>query len=249
MRLSYFDNEKSGPVLLFIHGTASSNEVWEDQYKLLNDSNCRVIGVDLRGHGSSLNPGGVCTIDDHVNDLVETINNIGIKSPITIIGHSFGAVLAVRFAEIFPDSVYKLLLVSLPPRVPRILCLYYKWFLGKPIKFLKQRMKFLLRFNSRLLKRYKTAIGTDLNIVRQIWRESLYWDFLKSKPAINCPVHFSVGRFDYVSLKSMVKKVHRQLPNSSYKEFNWASHTCMDDQPNEFNRWILSSLALPSYSH
>ena len=105
MQLSYFDNMKSGPTILFIHGTASAQEVWEEQYKCLTSSCYRVIGIDLRGHGKSYNPGGICTIDDHINDLKETLENIKITEPIAIVGHSFGAVLAVKFAERYPELI------------------------------------------------------------------------------------------------------------------------------------------------
>lgn len=243
MLLAYFDNKRTGPIVLFIHGTASANEMWERQYKLLSKSHYRVIGIDLRGHGKSKDPGGTCTIDDHLHDLKETIDFIEVKEPMIIIGHSFGAVLAVKFAEKYPELISRLLLVSLPARVPKILQQYYKWLLGKPIEFLKKKIKFILKLPFK--KRFKLAISTDLNIIRQIWRDSLNWDFLKSVPKVNCPVYLSVGRFDYVALNSMVKKLHKELPNSSYKVFNWSSHTCMEDQPHEFNKWILTVLALP----
>lgn len=243
MLLSYFDNKKAGQVALFIHGTASENGIWEKQYKLLNKSNFRVIGIDLRGHGKSVNPGGTCTMNDHVNDLKETLDYIGINEPIVIIGHSFGAVLGVKFAEMYSELVDKLLLVSLPPRVSRILLLYYKWFLGKPIKFMKKKLSIFSKIP--VLKRYKFAMNADLSIIRQIWRDSLYWDFLTNRPKVQCPVYFSVGRFDHIALNSLIKKLHKELPNSSFKVFNFAAHNCMDDQPGEFNRWILSALAIP----
>lgn len=243
MLLSYFDNKKNGPAVLFIHGTASANDIWEKQYKVLNKSNYHVIGVDLRGHGKSKDPGGICTTEDHTEDLKETLEYINIKEPIIIVGHSFGAVLAVKFAEKYPSLVAKLLLVSLPAKVPKILLRYYQWFLGKPIELLKKKINLILKLP--LKKKYKLAMSADFNVVRQIWHESLNWDFLKCVPKVSCPVYLSVGRFDYIALKSMVKKLHKELPNSSYKVFNWASHTCMEDNPREFNKWVLTALALP----
>ncbi len=243
MILSYIDNKKNGPIILFIHGTASANDVWEKQYALLNKSDFRIIGIDLRGHGKSINPGGESSLEEHMSDLKETLDQMDIKSPITIIGHSFGAVLAARFAEQYPEKVCRLLLISLPARMPKILLKYYNWLLGKPFEYLKKKIKFILKLP--IKKRYKLAISTDLSIVRDICKASTKWDFISQVPRIKCPVYLSVGRFDYVALKSMVRKLHNELPNSSYKVFNWASHNCMDDMPREFNQWILSALALP----
>ena len=242
MLLSYFDNKKKGPVVLFIHGTASANDLWENQYKLLDKWNFRLIGVDLRGHGKTKNPGGICTLKDHLSDLKETLNYINLKEPVTIIGHSFGAILAAKYAEKHPDEVNKLLLVSLPARVPRLLCLYYKWLLGRPIRFLRKRINFIMKLP--ILKRYKFAICSDINILRQIWKDSLYWDLLLKLPKVNCPVHFSVGKFDYIALKSVVEKLHRLIPNSTLKVFERAAHSCMEEQPKEFNSWVITTLGV-----
>ena len=247
MILSFYDNKKNGSIILFIHGTASANDIWEKQYKLLNKSDYRIIGIDLRGHGKSINPGGFCALEEHINDLKETLDYIGIESPITVIGHSFGAVLAAKFAEKYPEKICRLLLVSLPARVPKLLLKYYEWLLGKPIEYLKKKLNLILKLP--IKKRYKLAISTDLSVVRDILRDSFQWDFLSQVPKINCPVYLSVGRFDYVALKSIVKKLHNELPNSNYKVFNRASHNCMEDVPYEFNRWILSALALPLIQH
>ena len=241
MKLSYFDNKKNGQPIIFIHGTGSASHAWEKQYSFLSKFNFRIIGVDLRGHGKSPNNGGLCFIEDHVNDLKETLDSTGLNSPVIIVGHSFGSVIGIKFAEKYPLLVDKLLLASLPPKVPRLVCLYYKWLLGKPVKFLKRQLSTISKFS--ILSRFKIAIQSDLSILRQIWRESLYWNFLNDAPKVTCPVHFSVGRFDYIALKSLVKKVHRLLPNSSYKVFKWSSHTCMDDEPHEFNKWLVSAIS------
>jgi len=240
MILSYYDNGKNGDIVLFIHGTASANDVWEKQYKILKP-NYRTIGIDLRGHGKSINPGGICTTDVHMNDLRETLEHIGINKPVSIIGHSFGAVLALKFAEEYPDSVLKLLLVSLPPKVPEVLHRYYNWLLGKPVDLLKKTTNFALKLP--IKKRHKLALISDMSIVRQIWRDSISWDFLSNTPKVICPVHFSVGRYDYIALKSSIKTLHRTMPNSSYRVFDFASHTCMEDVPKEFNEWLIKSLA------
>ena len=247
MLLSYFDSKKKGPVVLFIHGTASANGLWEKQYELLDNSHYRIIGVDLRGHGKSKNPGGDSTIDDYINDLKETLDYLKVRESITIVGHSLGAVLGIRFAEKYPEKVNKLVLVSLPARIPRLLCRYYDWFLGEPIKFLKEKINLILKLP--VLKRYKFAICSDLNIVRQIWKEAVDWDFLTHKPKVQCPVYLSVGRFDYIALKDSLKKLHTEIPNSGFKVFDWAAHSCMEEQPKEFNKWLLTVLGLAILRH
>ncbi len=240
MILSFVDNKKSGIPVVFIHGTASANDMWETQYKVLKKSDFRIIGIDLRGHGKSVHPGGVCDSDMHMDDLKETLEHLSINEPVIIIGHSFGAVLAFRFAEKYPEKVLKLLLVSLPPKVPQIWHSYYKWLLGKPVDLLTKKVNLLLKLP--LKRKHKLALISDMTVVRQIWIDSVSWDFLSKTPIVHCPVHFSVGRFDSIALKSSIKSLHKSIPNSSYKVFDFASHTCMEDQPKAFNQCILASL-------
>ncbi len=240
MILSFYDNKKSGDIVLFIHGTASANNVWENQYKILDEMNYRVIGVDLRGHGDSKNPGGECSTDHHILDIKETLDHLELNENFNIVGHSYGAVIAFKYAEKYPDEVSKLLLASLPPKVPKILHGYYKWLLGKPIDLIKRFSNHILKLPLKM--RHKLAIISDQNIIRQIWKDSIHWDFLSVTPRVHCPVYFSVGRFDYIALESSIRRLHKKIPNSSYQVFNRASHTCMEDQPHLFNEWILSSL-------
>lgn len=244
MILSHYDNKKDGPPVLFIHGTASAKGLWEDQYELLKKSNHRVVGVDLRGHGESQHSGGPCSIEDHLNDLIETLEYLEINKPITLVGHSYGAVISVKFAEVYAKKVERLLLVSMPVKVPRTICLYYRWFLGSPVKLIKKKLGWLKKYP--ILEKYKFALSTDLRVIRQIWKESLYWDFLKKKPRVSCPIHFSVGTYDVVAICDLVKKLHGHLPNSKYTEFKWSTHDVIKDQPNQFNSWILSTLGIPT---
>lgn len=236
MILTCFDNKNTGPIVLFIHGTASSNEVWQNQYNLLKNTEYRLVGIDLRGHGSSANKDSSGNLEDHLTDLKETLDYLKIDKPATIIGHSFGAVLAIKFAERYPNSVKKLLLVSLPTKISPILHKYYKWLLGKPLELVKENCNFLEKLP--LQKTAKLAIKADISVVRKIWSESKKWDFLNQTPKVLCPIHLSVGRFDYIALKSRVVGLHKKLPNSTCKVFNWASHNCIEQARDEFNKWI-----------
>lgn len=71
---------------------------------------CRVVAVDLRGHGRSTwdAPWGV---DAHLDDLRETAAELGIEAG-TWVGHSFGGKLVAHLAERDPGRVERAVLLD-----------------------------------------------------------------------------------------------------------------------------------------
>lgn len=87
------------PSLLFIHGVGLSADCWRDQTNEFAKTHS-VYGVDLPGHGRSppLPRGTAATLATYGKSLVDFLTNGCIPSPYVLIGHSFGAMLAVRAA-------------------------------------------------------------------------------------------------------------------------------------------------------
>jgi pimeloyl-ACP methyl ester carboxylesterase len=71
----------------------------------------RVVLVDLLGFGRSPKPWTRYTADRHVAELRRVLAPLG---PLTLVGHSLGARLAVTYAARYPDQVRCLVLLSLP---------------------------------------------------------------------------------------------------------------------------------------
>jgi lipase len=100
-----------------VHGVAQHGGVFEGLAERLAAAGRSVTAVDLRGHGASGRepPWNAAT---HVQDLLETVDSLGIESAAWI-GHSFGGRLAAEVAAISPDRVQSLVLLDpgliLPP--------------------------------------------------------------------------------------------------------------------------------------
>jgi pimeloyl-ACP methyl ester carboxylesterase len=69
----------------------------------------RVTAYDLRGHGYSDAPPTGYTSADHAHDLLALMDNLEIESA-RIVGHSFGAVIALHAAVLAPDKIESLVL-------------------------------------------------------------------------------------------------------------------------------------------
>ncbi|QEE62005.1 alpha/beta hydrolase [Salinibacterium sp. dk2585] len=103
-----------GPVVILVHGIASSSVTFQNLVPLLERDH-RVISIDILGHGESPTPANAeYTIEEHVKWLQRTIKRLRIRDEYTIVGHSLGALIVSRFARVTRDRITKVVLVSPP---------------------------------------------------------------------------------------------------------------------------------------
>jgi pimeloyl-ACP methyl ester carboxylesterase len=113
MLLHYTDQGK-GEVVVLLHGMASSGRYWDTFIPHLGTTN-RIITIDLLGYGRSPMPkDAIYSYESHVKSLVETLDHINIRQPITLVGHSMGALLSLRLASLYPERISRLVLVGMP---------------------------------------------------------------------------------------------------------------------------------------
>ncbi len=91
----------TGPTLLLIHGAGGAGHSWRGLTPLLRD-HYRLVMVDLPGQGfTRLGSRQRCGLDAMAEDLHRLIQQQG-WGPIAYIGHSAGAAIALRLAELSP---------------------------------------------------------------------------------------------------------------------------------------------------
>ncbi len=95
------------PPLVLVHGGRDQKRSWDRVASRLGQS-YRVIAHDLRGHGESdwVNDGDYGVMD-HVFDLASLVDHLGLEQ-FTLIGHSLGGNIALRYAGLYPDTLEKL---------------------------------------------------------------------------------------------------------------------------------------------
>jgi pimeloyl-ACP methyl ester carboxylesterase len=103
-----------GPAIVMIHGYLASGHYFSKLRKRLERDHT-VITIDLLGHGHSPKPNTLAySYADHIQAIHHTLQALKIERPFVIVGHSMGALLALRYAREFPDSVNKVLLFNPP---------------------------------------------------------------------------------------------------------------------------------------
>src|SRR5207248_10844269 len=73
----------------------------------------RVLVPDLPGHGGSAPLAGQPGMDDFADSVGQLAEHEGML-PAAVVGHSFGAMVALRLAVLRPDDVVGLVLAALP---------------------------------------------------------------------------------------------------------------------------------------
>ncbi|HWC27020.1 MAG TPA: alpha/beta hydrolase [Solirubrobacteraceae bacterium] len=104
-----------GPDLVMIHGLTGNLAVWHLQIVPLLWGEFRITTFDLRGHGYSSMPPSGYSADTMAGDLRELLDALEIERPF-IVGHSFGADIALYFALNHPERVEAI--VALEPALP-----------------------------------------------------------------------------------------------------------------------------------
>ncbi len=112
LRLHYVDwGNPEAPLMLLVHGGRDHCRNWDWVAQALRDE-YHVIAPDLRGHGDSQwMIGGAYTLSDYVYDLAQLITQMD-RGPVTIIAHSLGGMISLRYAGIYPQSVQKLAVIE-----------------------------------------------------------------------------------------------------------------------------------------
>ena len=106
----HYDTRGSGPPVVLLHSFLCSGRMWEHQVEPLAEQ-CRVINVDLRGHGRSGAVERPLTLYDLVDDVLAVLDREGIERAAWA-GLSIGGMIGLRAALRAPERVSSLLLLD-----------------------------------------------------------------------------------------------------------------------------------------
>jgi pimeloyl-ACP methyl ester carboxylesterase len=110
MRIHYLEWGRSGPHIILLHGMNGDARVWRDLAPILA-SDYHVMAPDRRGTGESDKPNKGYDFQTLVNDVALFSENLKLKSVI-VIGHSFGAQLALMLAANKPELLSSVVLID-----------------------------------------------------------------------------------------------------------------------------------------
>ncbi|WP_157489843.1 alpha/beta fold hydrolase [Flavobacterium sp. CF136] len=108
-KISYTDSGEGNAIVL-LHGFLENKKMWKDYVSFFSNQ-YRIITIDLLGHGESDCLGYVHSMEDNARAVHEVLEYLQIKKT-TILGHSMGGYVGLAFAELYPESIQKLILLN-----------------------------------------------------------------------------------------------------------------------------------------
>ena len=106
---AFFRTSGNGENIVCLHSSLASSRQWSGLMEKLQDS-YRITAVDLYGYGDSPSWGEIqsFTLDDEVDLIAPVLESL--TGPIHLVGHSYGAAVALKVAQQFPQQVASLTL-------------------------------------------------------------------------------------------------------------------------------------------
>jgi 3-oxoadipate enol-lactonase len=110
-RIAYrVDGPESGPFLLLSHSLGTTMDMWAPQIETFS-RNYRVLRYDSRGHGASDAPVGAYSMDRLGRDVIELLDELGIRS-VSFCGLSLGGMVGQWLAWRVPERIERLVVAN-----------------------------------------------------------------------------------------------------------------------------------------
>jgi pimeloyl-[acyl-carrier protein] methyl ester esterase len=251
----HYEECGAGRPLVLVHGWATSGVVWRFQESLAET--CRLITVDLRGHGRSGSPPSGYGLIDLTDDLVTLFVELSLNDAV-LLGWSLGAQVTLAAFPHLRERLTGLVLVGgtprftqaddydygLPPSEPRGMGV------GVRRDFQKTMGGFFRRMFApeELTREQENRIAREVVIPGRLPEPDVALatldllataDLRAILPAVDRPVLLIHGGADTICLPEASRYMAEQIPGARLVELAGVGHAPFLSRPEEFNR-ILS---------
>lgn len=244
-------NPQGERTILFLHGWPGSTKLFEYQFDELPKMGYRCIGIDTRGFGNSDKPWSGYDYDRLADDVRCVIEALELKD-ITLLGHSTGGSIAVRYmARHDGYGVSKLALVAAaaPSLIQREDFPYgqKKDVVDNIIEgTYSDRPKMLKGFGDLFFFQYISpgmsewffnigleAAGWATAFIAQTWINEVLFSDLKK---IKVPTVILHGIHDKVCFFELGEAQKKAIKNSKLIPFEYSGHAVFYDEKERFNK-------------
>lgn len=222
-----------GPTLLLLHGWGGRLESWRPVVDNLYQS-FRVCLLDFPGFGRSDPPPQPWGVGEYAQFLRNFMDYLEIERAI-VVGHSFGARVAIRLAVCYPERVNKLILANaagIRSRGIRFFCrralVAAGKFLARVLGPLGQQMK------ERIYSHVASPDYVSAGALRQTFVRVVNEDLSPLLRQIKAETLLVWGDRDQATPLAQGRTMRRLIPNSKLVVMNGAGHFSYLDNPEYF---------------
>jgi pimeloyl-[acyl-carrier protein] methyl ester esterase len=254
----FYEIKGTGKPLLFIHGWATTSNVWKPQIDYFS-KNYKVICFDLVGFGKSISSEPI-TLDSLVRDLSRLINYLSLKKVI-LVGWSLGSLVSLKLVLNSAELLKSLVLVGATVKfinesdynagLPEVLLerLYKKIERDKE-KSLKEFYLSLFSEEEKKNKKFKDILTIFLEEIKNLDRDVLLdglrifrnSDLRNDISNIKLPVFIIHGDNDQICPVNSANYIHSKISNSAVEIIKDTGHTPFLTKTDKFNqileKWI-----------
>ena len=216
------------PVITFVNGLSMRTTHWAPYFKILPQKGIRVLTYDMLGQGSSSKPVLGIDFDDHAITLKALHDHLGITQPY-VMGISFGGVVVLKYAIMFPDALKGLIPISTFSELdPQLTCHAGNLYLGMakvgfefyldllmPLNFTNEWMtknKDLLA----VIKRAGTASNEIYGIQNLMESLANFSPITPDLHKIKVPTLIMNGEYDSLTPRDLHDIMRSRIPNSRF---------------------------------
>lgn len=273
----HYERIGSGPDLVMIHGMVGTLAAWHLKIVPMLWEHFQILTYDLRGHGYTDITETGYTPTELAGDLKQLLDSQGIAKT-SVVGHSFGADIALYFAFLYPERTERVVLIE--PLVPAVVPLLtrenfdgHEWVadlletLGVPIpEERKLDTDYMIREAGKVRNRWgptkgmawRKGKGPDDKVERLFTTTSILKDAidigdldLDAIPSIHTPIHLIFDKGSLIWHKSY-EYLMDNVPNITSSVINISnrklSHFALFESPDLVAEQIREALAPQSDS-
>lgn len=258
---------EQAPTLLFVHGLALNQSVWQYQRRALGER-FRVVSFDLRGHGESQPAGtGGYSLAALAGDLSAVVQRcVPANGQVVLVGHSLGGMAVLECTRLHREELGErlagvVLLNTAASAVVSGLSLSSLLAGASIVRARAARMPLLRRaspdpphdLSFLLTKAFglhpdapaavvayveRLTLSCSPTVTAALWSTVSGVNVLPAARALNVPALVLAGEHDRLTPSKQARRLARELEGGSIVELVGAGHTTMLEAPDEVCRQL-----------
>ncbi len=272
IKIAYRTFGQGKPLVIINGGPGRSSDTFADLAEKLSSATRKVIIFDQRGTGKSQHQiidEKTISLDLMVEDLESLRKHLKYKE-ISILGHSFGGMLAMAYAAKYPDNINALILSAsgsmnlkhmkqvesnIQAKLSAKALEKYKFWTSPeqkkrdPIKAKLEVLKItapLYIYNQKYVPQIEKNL-TNLEyynpkVNQLVWKSMKNFNVTTAFTKFKVPTLIMDGEQDFLG-KEILQEIHSSIPNSRLEILKECSHYPWLDKPNEYFALINNFLA------